>query len=251
MVRNWHWSAIVAALIIGLSVVIGTLITAQTINYVKTFDTSLLNVTGTAQRTVTSDQVEWDGSFSVTATLADIKSGYQQMAQGQSQVTSFLTRHGVAASSVTFSPVSMSLNYADCQATPKACGPYGPDVYQLSENVTVRSPHVRQITTLAQNSAQLVHAGVLFSTQNLNYYYTGLQELRPKLLAAAARDAQNRARQITSSVGARVGQLVSLTEEPFEVTTVNSTQVSNGGLYDTSTITKQVTAIVQATFRLP
>jgi len=249
--RSWNWPPAVAALIIGLALVIGTLITAQTINYVKTFDTSLLNVTGTAQEIVTSDAVEWDGSFTTTVALADMKAGYQTMSSDQGLVLSYLTKSGVPAKDVTFSPVSQSLNYVDCKASPAACNGFGPDTYQLTENVRVQSSDVQQITKLAQNTGTLIQEGVLFSTQNLSYYYTKLQALRPKLLAAATRDAQDRARQITASVGGSVGQLVSVTTEPFEVTPVNSAQVSNAGLYDTSTIRKQVQAIVQATFRLP
>ncbi len=249
--RDWNWPSSVAALILGAALVVGTLITAQTINYVKTFNTSLLNVTGTAQEIVTSDEVEWDGSFTTTAALADMQAGYAQMAKDQAAVLGYLRKSGVPATAVTFSPVTQSLNYVDCKASPAACNTYGPDVYQLTENVRVQSPDVQKITGLAQSTAALVQLGVPFSTQALNYYYTKLQQLRPKLLASATRDAQNRAKRITASVGGSVGQLVSMTEEPFEVTPVDSAQVSNGGLYDTSTIRKQVTAIVQATFRLP
>lgn len=244
------WATTIAAAIIGVALVAGTLITAQTIDYVKTFNTSLLTVTGTAETVVTSDQVQWSGSYSVNASQGNLKQGYAAMANDASLVTAFLEKAGLPQSDITLSPVSMNLNYVDCKASPSACGPYGPDTYQLTQSVQVNSSQVQTVTRLAQNLEPLVQAGVPFSSQGLNYYYSRLAGLRAKMLADATRNARQRADQITGSVGSHVGQLISVTTEPFQITPVNSAQVSNGGQYDTTTIQKQVQAIVQATFRL-
>ncbi len=244
------WATTIASAIIGVAIVAGTLITAQTIDYVKTFDTSLLVVTGTAQTVVTSNQVQWNGNWTVQVSAQNLKQGYAAMAQDAAAFTSFVEKGGLPASAVSISPVAMSLNYVDCKANPSACGPYGPDTYQLTQNVQVSSNQVEAVTHLAQNIQPLIEKGVVYSSQGLNYYYTNLTGLRAKMLAAATRNARDRARQITGSVGSHVGQLISVSTEPFQITPVNSAQVSNGGQYDTSTIKKQVQAIVQATFRL-
>ena len=244
------WATTIAAGIIGVALVVGTVITAQTIDYVKTFNTSLLTVTGTAQTVVTSDQVQWNGSYTVQVSTQNLKQGYAQMAQDAAAVTGFVQQAGLSASDINISPVTMNLNYVDCKASPTACGPYGPDTYQLTQNVQVNSDEVEAVTRLAQNIQPLIQEGVVFSSQGLNYYYSHLSGLRAKMLALATRNARDRAQQITGSVGSHVGQLISVTTEPFQITPVNSAQVSNGGQYDTTTIKKQVQAIVQATFRL-
>lgn len=244
------WATTIASAIIGVAIVAGTLITAQTIEYVKTFNTSLLVVTGTAQTIVTSDQVQWNGSYTVNTSARDLKQGYATMTQDAAAVTAFIEQAGLSASDVSISPVTMNLNYVDCKANPSACGPYGPDTYQLTQNVQVTSSQVNTVTRLAQNIQPLIQKGVVFSSQGLNYYYSRLSGLRAKMLALATRNARDRAQQITGSVGSHVGQLISVTTEPFQITPANSAQVSNGGQYDTTTIRKQVQAIVQATFRL-
>lgn len=251
--RPWsgNWTSLAASLILGLSIVAGTIITTGTIDYVKTFNTSLLTVTGTAKKVVTSDSVKWDSSFLVNTTSSALQTGYAQMGKDKSLVQSFLTGHGVPLADITFSPVSMQQNYVNCQFNPKACNQFGSTSYQLTENVRVESSHVHAITALAQATNPLIQSGVVFSTQDIKYYYSKLSGLRTSLLSAATKDAQLRAESITRSVGSQVGQLVSVTTEPFQVTPVDSTQVSGGGLYDTTTITKKVTAIVEATFRLP
>ena len=244
------WATMVAAVVLGVAIVLGTVITTQSIDYVKTFNTSLLTVTGTAQTVVTSDQAQWTGSYTVVASTQDLKQGYASMAQDAQNFTSFVTQAGLPESSITISPVTMNLNYVDCKASPSACGPFGPDTYQLTQNVQVNSDQVKTLTKLAQNIQPLVQEGVVFSSQGINYYYTKIADLRAKMLAQATKDALTRAQQITGSVGSHVGQLISVTTEPFQITPVNSAQVSNNGQYDTTTITKEVQAIVQATFRL-
>ncbi len=80
--------------------------------------------------------------------------------------------------------------------------------------------------------------------------YTTLSTLRPRLLAEATKDAQNRARVIVEATGADLGKLRGVDVGVFQVTTPNSTEVEDYGVYDTSTLEKDVTAVVNATFAL-
>lgn len=250
---------LLSACVLGLAIVIGTVITTRTIDYVKTFNTSLLTVTGTAKKIVTSDEVKWTGSYFVDTQLSALAPAYTQMDKDKAAVLAYLEGHGVPAAAITIAPVAMQQNFVNCQFSPKACGPSGPTSYRLEQTVRVQSPHVHRITSLAEDTSALVRSGVDFTTgaqngpasQGLEYYYDKLASLRTQLLAAATRDAQKRAQQITASAGGRVGQLVSLSVEPFQLTPVDSTQISNSGAYSTSTISKKLTAIVRATFRLP
>ena len=111
----------------------------------------------------------------------------------------------------------------------------------------IASNTVSYVKTL---SSSLIDQGVVFSSQRLQYFYTRLASLRVQLLAAATKDAQARARKIAGSTGARLGQLMTASSGVIQVTPLNSTQISNQGSYDTSTIQKQVTAVVRASFAL-
>jgi hypothetical protein len=240
-----------AALALGVALVAGTVITARTIAYVKTFNTSLMTVTGQAVQDLTSNEVKWIAGFSLNATQAHLAAGYAAMAGERAAVLAFLGAHGVPSADVTFSPVSANMNYVDCKVAPQGCGPFGPDTYTLQQTVTVQSADVRGISALAQNVQPLLQQpGVFFSTQALKYYYTRLSDLRGRLEAAATADAQRHAQEIAAATGARVGGLVSVTTEPLQLTPINSTEVSNSGIYDTTTIHKKLTAIVEASFRL-
>jgi hypothetical protein len=245
------WVPLFSALVLGIAVVAGTLITTQSLNYIKTFNTSLLTVTGQAQMNVTSDQVKWTANYFVNTAPDALQTGYAQMATDQAAVQSFLQGQGIATSEITIAPVTMSQIYVDCAQNPAACGKFNIAGYRLEQTVTVQSSDVQGITRVAQNVTPLIGQGVSFSTQSMEYYYTKLADIRAKLLAQATGEAQQRAQQIAAATGRQVGQLVSVQTQPLQLTPVNSAQVSNSGQYDTTTIEKQLTAIVQAQFRLP
>ena len=242
---------IIAMLLISAAIVVSTVIGAQTVQYVKTFNTSLLNVTGAASQIITSDEVKWNGNFFVNTDLSTLTQGYAQMNQGRQVIDAFLHKNGIPVSDITFSTVSMNQNFIDCKEFPKSCNASGSTSYQLTQSVRIESHQVNKITALAQEiNVPLVKQGILFSTQDLKYYYDKLDNLRTTMLAAATKDAKKRAQRVVDSVGGQLGRLVSVTTEPLQLTPVDSTQVSNGGAYSTTTVVKKLTAIVQVTFRL-
>ena len=76
-----RWEGIVIAGIIGISLVAGTLIVAQTIDFVKTFNNSQFTVTGSTQEVITSDEVKWTSQFSRETPATDLKGGYAAMSR--------------------------------------------------------------------------------------------------------------------------------------------------------------------------
>ncbi|MDX6516020.1 MAG: uncharacterized protein QOH73_1686, partial [Gaiellaceae bacterium] len=59
-----------------------------------------------------------------------------------------------------------------------------------------------------------------------------------------------RARVLIDATGSHLGKLRSVNVGVFQVTSPNSTDVSDYGVYDTSTLRKDVTAVVNLTFAL-
>ncbi len=260
--RGWVVVVALFALITGASLDVATLIVANTIDYVKTLDSSLLTVTGSTQQIITSDEVKWTGNFSRETPANDLKGGYSQMKKDFDLVSKYLSDQGVSENEITISPVMMNPIYNNCAAAlkfpeaklgaaPNQAGCVNEIVsYRLVQNVEVNSGDVNKITKVAQDLSPLIDQGVVFSTQRLEYYYTKLPDLRVKLLAAATKDAQARAEQIAASTGEKLGHLMSENTGVIQITPVNSTQISDAGTYDTSTIEKQITAVVRAQFTL-
>ena len=133
----------------------------------------------------------------------------------------------------------------------KSCGPNPVTGFTLSQGITVESPKVTEVTGVSQLAGtKLPGAGILFTTDSLEYYYSKLSDLKLDMLTDATTNARNRADKIASSTGRNLGVLQSANMGVFQVTAVNSTDISDYGTYDTASIQKNVTGVLHAAFSL-
>lgn len=120
--------------------------------------------------------------------------------------------------------------------------------YALERWITVTSTDVRRVADAANTVTQLLREGIQISSNPPEFTYTKLADLRIRILGEAAQDARVRAEEVVGKTGGRIGSVRDVRANPIQVTEPNSTEVSGGGRYDTSTIEKDVTAVVNATF---
>ena len=110
---------------------------------------------------------------------------------------------------------------------------------------------VQKISDLSKNTSSLVtEKGVLFSTSSLEYYYSNLPAIRVELLANAVGDAKARAEQLAKAGGKSIGPLQSASSGVVQVMAPNSVEVSDYGMYDTSSINKEIMVTVKASFEI-
>ena len=77
--------------------------------------------------------------------------------------------------------------------------------------------------------------GVNVASQHPEYYYTKAADLKVQLLGAATKDARARADEIAANSGSRVTEVRRAQMGIVQITQPNSTDVSAGGMYDTTT----------------
>jgi hypothetical protein len=232
---------ILFGLVLGLCIIIASGIASYTFFYVRTKGDTLA-VTGSVKQLVTSDLAKWTGAFQRNIPQEDLKAGYAQMKQDEEKVLEFFKGYGYAESDVLISPVFME--------APFQYDPNAPKEYILRQNVQIQSNDVNKVTEMTKNTQALIDEGVIFSTYTLEYYYTKLPELRIELLGDAVEDAKLRAQAIAESTGLKVGTIESANAGVVQVLMVNSTEISDYGAYDTSTIEKEVMVTVTAIFNL-
>ena len=235
---------IVFASILGLSLIISSVIVANTFYSVKAL-ANTLSVTGSAKKVVTSDTAKWVTSFSRTATVADMKASYAQMAKDLAAVKKFFKDNGFNEKDLVISTVFMDQDYSNYGS-----GGQSPKQYILRQTVEIQSQDIDKITKIANNTQKIVDQGVIFSPQAVEYYYTKLPEARIELLGDAVKDATNRANKIAESSGKKVKNLKEASVGVTQVTSVNSIDISDYGSYDTSKIEKEITTTIKATFNL-
>ena len=70
------------------------------------------------------------------------------------------------------------------------------------------------------------------------------------MLALAAENAKQRAENMVKATGNKIGFIRSAKMGVFQITPINSTEVSGEGENDTSALEKKVTAVVNAAFSI-
>lgn len=120
--------------------------------------------------------------------------------------------------------------------------------YRATQNFEVRSADVGRVTRLAEQATALVNEGLELQNSRQEYLVTRMADLRTPMLAEATKDAGERARSIAESAGGEIGPVRSARMGVFQITARNSTGVSDMGVYDTSSLDKDITAVVRVTF---
>ena len=201
-----------------------------------------ITVTGSAKTTATADNVVWTLNIALSSPL--VADAVRKVGADVDAVSTYLTNGGIPASALTLGAVSTYGNeeYQNGNNTGRIIS------YRASRDITVRTTDVQLVYKLSQGIGSLLQSGVNVNNYGPQYYISTLPDLRPQLLEEAMKDAKTRAVAITKAVGGSVGAVQSVKSGVFQVTTPDSTMVSDGGAYDTSTIEKTVTSTVSVTF---
>jgi uncharacterized protein len=201
-----------------------------------------ITVTGSAKTTATADNVVWTLNVALSRPL--VADAVQKVGADVDAVSAYLTKGGISADALTLGAVSTYANeeWQNGNNTGRILS------YRASRDITVRTSDVQLVYKLSQGIGTLLQNGVTVNNYGPQYYISTLPDLRPQLLEEAMKDAKTRAIAITKAVGGSVGAVQSVKSGVFQVTTPDSTMVSDGGAYDTSTIEKTVTSTVSVTF---
>jgi uncharacterized protein len=202
-----------------------------------------ITVTGSAKKRIDADYVVWN----VRLTSQEPEAGAATLVLGQwtKRVRAFFDSERVRTSELTIQPITTeAVNAEDTgQGT-------GIVAYKLTRSFQIRSSRVQAIRTVAQHTSKLLAADVPVEADPPQYVLTHLSSLRPALLRAATRDAQRRAKILVEATGNHLGGLRSVRVGVFQVTSPYSTEVSDYGVYNTSSVLKDVTAVVNVAFSL-
>jgi hypothetical protein len=199
-------------------------------------------VTGSARVDVTADRAVWVINASEQA--PDLASAVTGVQRSIDAVSGYLTAGGVPADAITLEALGTSINYVWLDGTQTS------DIasYSAYRSMRVRLDDVQLIDRLSRDFGDLLATGIAVNAWAPEYYVTTLPDLRPALLEQAVADALVRAEAMVGVVGGTVGDVRAIRSGPFQVSTRDSVDVSDYGMYDTTTIEKTVTATVSVTF---
>lgn len=236
---------IVLGVCIAVATIVSSLIFAGGFMRVMKFRSEVVEVTGSAQQEIRSDLAVWDGRLSRRGT--ELAAPYKMLKEDLGKVKAYLGAQGVKEKEIEVFQVHTETLYKkdkDGENTNVIEG------YLLSQTVEVRSTDVERVGKVSRESTDLIEQGVEFVSETPSYFYTKLNELKVEMLARASENAKARADSMAKSTGSRVKMMQSAHMGVFQITPVDSTEVSGYGVNDTSALVKKVTAVVTMTFAL-
>ncbi|MFM9960379.1 MAG: SIMPL domain-containing protein [Planctomycetaceae bacterium] len=214
-----------------------------------------IKVKGIAEKVVTSDSAVWSASFTVRA--PNLKDAFGELTKQRDTVKQFLAKANVADSECTYSSIHTQTIFKRFErAKREAFEDDGlvesneVEKYVLHQSVEVKSKDVKRVATLSKSITDLIEAGVEIQSFRPEFLFSGLEQLKLELLGNATKNAYDRAKTLAENSHGKVGGLNSASQGVFQITPVDSTDVSDGGEYDTTTIDKKVKAVVTLEFHI-
>ncbi len=226
------------ALTLGL-IVMGLIVSAG-INQAKRSN-DIISVTGSARQTVKSDYVTWGVSVWCLNKEAP---PYDCAKKRGERIREFLKSHHVADSSITEGAIRVEQMFQPdrMKGTSEFFG------FKCVQRFEVHTSLVDSVDKLSKDISALIPELVEMTSEQPQYFYSKLSEMRVSLLAEATKDAKTRAEMIAGSTGGKVGAIRNARMGVVQVTAPNSRDVRDYGSYDTSTLDKDITTVVTVSF---
>lgn len=231
-----------AAVVIAIALVVSTVIGGWFFVKGKRGDQTI-TVTGSARKRITSDLVVWKSAISYQAPV--LSDAYRSLSEAVPKVKAYLVGKGIPENQITVSAISSQTLHgrnSDGTESSEITG------YSLRQELSVRSTEVEKIAQIAREATELINQGILIESMAPEYLYTKLGDLKIEMLAEAAKDAKVRAEQIAQSTGSSIGSVRTARMGVLQITAADSNEVSDYGMNDTTSLEKDITAVVNIGF---
>ncbi|MGE5480785.1 MAG: SIMPL domain-containing protein [Chloroflexota bacterium] len=231
-------------IILAFAFVVSAFLISGAVRTLKRSDQTV-SVTGYAERTIKSDKASW--SFTISARSGDQSSAYDLLQSDKGKAMQYLASKGISSDLIqSGSVITMPVFRISENGNPTGII----DGYQLDQTFTVNSKDIYKIKDLAVQAAELLRQGVTINSQAPQYYYSKINDLKVDMLGEAVRNAKQRAEQIARNSGDDIGSIISARQGVFQITPENSTEVSDYGINDMTSIVKVIKSVVSVDFRI-
>jgi len=220
-----------------------------------------LEVKGSAKRAIISDTIAWEGT--ITARDPNLIKAYAKLKDDADRVASFLRNAGIPDKQVTFSAIATEKVFQrEVIPTPPQPGATGSpppptivqtpkvEMYVLTQYVHIESGDMDKLPVVSRSVTSLIKDGVEIESSSPRYLYSKLSELKIDMLGEATKDATLRATQIVTNANGTLGRLVEAKMGVMQINPKGVTDVSDTGNNDTTSLEKEILAVVTVKFEL-
>lgn len=236
------------AIILGLSIIITGYLIGRAYNY-KYSSVNTVSVVGSAEHDFSADLIVWSASYS--RSFYDLKDAYKALKSDELQVREYLKKSSIADSEIVFSSIVIDklFNYHYNDNGMQTGRTF--NGYQLRQSVKVKSQNINNVERISREITELLESGIELSSEQPQYYYTKLSDLKIKLLESAADDARNRAESIAEHANSKLGDLKKSSMGVFQITGQYSNEdYTYGGAFNTKDRDKTASITVRLEYEL-
>lgn len=200
-------------LILSVSFILGCVILALGMGNITKSERTI-SVRGLAEKEVSADLAVWKVSFSLGGN--DLPTLKKDILDKTEIVIQFLKEKGLDESD--YSVLSPEINdttvniYLDSSRRQ-----YN---YIVKQSILVRSNKVMEVKKANANTLELLGKGVSVSSDydnKVGYEFTGLNEIKPEMIATATKNARLAAEQFARDSGSEVGKIITATQGLFSI----------------------------------
>ncbi len=208
--------SLIPAVLVGAGIAVGGWFIGQGFTAGRAAD-RYVTVKGIAEREVQADIAIWPLRFN--AADDDLAKAYQQLQQRLDAIRAFLGRQGFDPEQAELLAFSVTDTYANAYGTADNAGKR----YIINQTLVVRSDDPEKVRRASNQVAELASAGVVLSSGGEyggggpTYLFTGLNRLKPEMIADATARAREAAAQFARDSQSRLGGIRRANQGTFEI----------------------------------
>jgi hypothetical protein len=223
------------------------LVTAFTFSYAfknRNKSSYTIAVTGLGTKDFTSDLIVWRGTFN--RKNVNLKVAYTELDKDRENIKKYLMAKGVKPENIIFLAIDIKKEFDEVFDN---FGNKTKSVftgYKLEQDIQIESTDVEKIEGISRQVSELINPGIEFYSNNPQYYYTKMAQLKIEMIAEATKDANFRAKKIAENAGSEIGKLKKADMGVFQIVARNSSEeYSWGGSFNTTSKRKTATITVK------
>jgi hypothetical protein len=235
----------IAMLLLGATLALGFTVAAYLMsNALRSIkDDTGIRVKGFAEISVKSDMANWKIAAQVRSN--DLKAGYELIEKDIKVIQAKLKEYGFTESDYS---VFAAIVEEESKINDKGVKTNEIENYKISQTINIVSSKIEMVDKASKSITELMAMGVRVISYRPEYTYGKLEDMKIELIGKASGNALDRARAIADRAGSRIGSIKSASQGVFQIVPVGSTETSDYGSYDTTTIDKVVKAVVTIDF---
>ena len=169
-----------------------------------------VTVRGLAEREVQADLVTWPITYSLAGN--DLQTIYDRVSANNNAIVKFLTSNGISADEISVNPPDAY----DASSNRYSSSAFQYN-YSINCTVTVTTRKVAKVRELLNRQSELLKEGIAFSNSYINYQFTGLNKIKPEMIAEATKNARSAAQQFAADSDSRVGKIKTASPGQFSI----------------------------------